>query len=169
MVRRIEFTYGINRVARFRLPELKAGFGDREILDVARILRMEVASMKFLRSKSSITVPEFFIGSELETGKGLWKFAIEYYNDRANHGLHVFIHHGSPDIHTTSSFAYPILCKHLMSLYSDSSSNKGRFSLANRDFGAHNLLVDDDFQIFGVIDFDGVMAAPVEVVAQYPV
>jgi hypothetical protein len=31
-----------------------------------------------------------------------------------------------------------------------------------------NLLVNDDFEIIGVIDFDGVMAAPIEVVAQYP-
>lgn len=53
-----------------------------------------------------------------------------------------------------------------MSLYGSSTS--GPFRLANRDFGAHNLLVNEEFDIVGVIDFEGVMAAPIEVVAQYP-
>ena len=65
------------------------------------------------------------------------------------------------------SFAIPILFKHLISVYGQNSS-RGPFSLTNRDFGAHNLLVNDNFEIIGVIDFDGVMAAPIEVVAQYP-
>lgn len=39
----------------------------------------------------------------------------------------------------------------------------------NRDFGAHNLLVNDNFERIGLIDLDGVMAAPIEAVAQYPV
>ncbi|KAJ4304254.1 hypothetical protein N0V88_001867 [Collariella sp. IMI 366227] len=45
----------------------------------------------------------------------------------------------------------------------------GPFRLTNRDFEAHNTLVNSDFNIVGVIDFDGVIAAPLEVVAQYPV
>lgn len=44
----------------------------------------------------------------------------------------------------------------------------GPFRLTNRDFGAHNLLVNDSFERVSVIDLDGVMAAPIEVVAQYP-
>jgi len=53
-------------------------------------------------------------------------------------------------------------------LYSQNSSRGGLFSLINRDFGAYNLLVNDDFEIIGVIDFNGVMATLIEVVAQYP-
>ena len=45
----------------------------------------------------------------------------------------------------------------------------GPFRLANRDFGAHNVLVNGDFDIVGLIDFDGVMAGPLEAVAQYPI
>jgi hypothetical protein len=56
-----------------------------------------------------------------------------------------------------------------MSLYGQTGSIGGPFSLVNRDFGAHNLLVDYNFQIVGLIDLDGVMAAPIEVVSQYPV
>jgi hypothetical protein len=36
----------------------------------------------------------------------------------------------------------------------------------NQHFGAHNVLVDDDFRIVDLIDFDGVIAAPIELVAQ---
>ncbi|KAG5761086.1 hypothetical protein H9Q72_010812 [Fusarium xylarioides] len=112
---------------------------------------------------------DFFIGPETETGKGPWSSSVEYYDDLANHALQVCLHDASPDVQTASSFANPILFRHLMSLYRQQKSSKESFSLMNRDFGAHNLLVNEKFQIVGVIDFDGVMAAPIEVVAQYPV
>ncbi|KAF9761851.1 hypothetical protein IL306_003659 [Fusarium sp. DS 682] len=249
MVRRIEFTDGINWVAKVRLPELKAEVGDCQVFDMASIHKLEVASMKFLEAKSSIPVPkvhahsanlnndvgaryilmdyihgtaatdlrdakgyeddqfgtpdqdrsfrkqmaeiqvtlstfkfdqigglyqyeetsEFFIGKDPETDQGPWKSSMEYYNDLVNYVLQVCVHEASPDVQTASSFANPILFKHLMSLYSCGNSNQGPFSLVNRDFGAHHLLVDDEFQIVGVIDFDCVMAAPIEVAAQYPV
>ena len=38
-----------NMVARLRLPQLRAVFGDREALDSASTLKVEVASMKFIR------------------------------------------------------------------------------------------------------------------------
>lgn len=46
------------------------------------------------------------------------------------------------------------------------SRDTGLYGLANRDFSAHNVLVDDDPNIIGLIDFDGVIASPVELVAQ---
>ncbi|KAK0656792.1 hypothetical protein B0T16DRAFT_400230 [Cercophora newfieldiana] len=58
MVRRIAFADGISWIARLRLPQLKAGFGDREVLDVASILKVEIAGMKFLKAKISLPVPE---------------------------------------------------------------------------------------------------------------
>lgn len=48
MDRRIAFADGISWVARLRLPQLKEVFGGREVLDVASILEVEIASMKFL-------------------------------------------------------------------------------------------------------------------------
>ncbi|KAF5530799.1 kinase-like domain-containing protein [Fusarium mexicanum] len=224
-------------------------FGDREALDVASTLKVEVASMKFFKARTSIPVPaihsysvdtanevgapyilmdyihgtvatelrdanecegglfgtpdqdrsfrtqmaeiqatlssfkfheigslyqdketcDFFIGPETETGKGPWSSSLENYDDLSNHALQVCIHDASPEVQTAPSFANLILFRHLMSLYRQHTSDKESFSLVNRDFGAHNLLVDEKFQIVGVIDFDGVMAAPIEVVAQYPV
>lgn len=46
MVRHIQFADGVSWVARVKLPEL---FGDRDALDVASTLKVEVSSMKFLK------------------------------------------------------------------------------------------------------------------------
>lgn len=44
MVRRITFVDGVSWVARLRMPHMR-----RELLDVASVLKVEVASMKFLK------------------------------------------------------------------------------------------------------------------------
>ncbi|KND87685.1 hypothetical protein TOPH_07653 [Tolypocladium ophioglossoides CBS 100239] len=112
---------------------------------------------------------DFFLGPEIETGKGPWASSMDYYTDLANHALEECVASAEPDVQESCSFAIPILFKHLMSLYGHSSFMGGPLRLVNRDFGAHNLLVNDNFDIIGMIDLDGVMAAPIEVVAQYPV
>lgn len=43
------------------------------------------------------------------------------------------------------------------------------FCPMNRNLGPHNLLVDDDSYIIGAVDMDGIMAAPYEVAAQFPI
>lgn len=53
MVRRIVFDDGVSWVARVRMPELGAVFGERELLSVASTLRVEVASMKFIKYVSA--------------------------------------------------------------------------------------------------------------------
>lgn len=53
MVRRIVFADGISWVARVRLPQLNTVFGDREVLDVASTLKVEIASMEFLKYVAS--------------------------------------------------------------------------------------------------------------------
>ncbi|KAJ9642577.1 hypothetical protein H2199_004958 [Coniosporium tulheliwenetii] len=60
MVRRITFADGISWVARLRLPELNGVFGGRDALDNACALKIEIASMKFFKSKTSIPVPEVY-------------------------------------------------------------------------------------------------------------
>jgi hypothetical protein len=49
LVRHIVFADGISWIARLRLPQLKAVFGDREALDNVSVLKVEIASMKFLK------------------------------------------------------------------------------------------------------------------------
>jgi hypothetical protein len=43
------------------------------------------------------------------------------------------------------------------------------FALTNRHLDAHDIIVDDDFDITDIIDFDGVMAAPIDLVSQLPI
>jgi hypothetical protein len=52
MVRRITFADGVSWIARLRLPQLKA-VSDSEVLDVASILKVVIAGMKFLRYVAS--------------------------------------------------------------------------------------------------------------------
>ncbi|KAJ4528071.1 hypothetical protein HRR83_000822 [Exophiala dermatitidis] len=248
MVRRILFEDGISWVARLRLPRLGTAVGDRDTLDEARTLKVEVASMNFLQTKTCIPIPkiygysvdannevgapyilmdyingsvatelrmakncdvglfgtfhqdrkfreqmariqvtlssfefdrigslyqdeitsEFFIGPDAETGKGPWMSSMDYYADLANHALQDCVANAGADVQTSWSFAVPVLFKHLISFHGHDITSEGPFKLTNRDFGAHNLLVNNDFEIIGVIDLDGVMAAPIDMVAQYP-
>lgn len=79
---------------------------------------------------------DFFIGPEVETDKGPWTSATEYYTNLANHALQACAHNATPEIQTSCSFALPVLFKHLMSLYGWScSTGGGLFRLVNRDFG----------------------------------
>lgn len=111
---------------------------------------------------------EFFIGPDVETRKGPWTSPMEYYADLAHHALQGCVANAPADVQTSWSFAIPILFKHLISVYGHTATGNVLFRLTNRDFGAHNLLVNNDFEIVGVIDLDGVVAAPIEVVSQYP-
>lgn len=111
---------------------------------------------------------DFFIGPEVETGKGPWQSSADYYSDMTDHALEMCAKYADSAVHTATSFANPILFKHLMSLCGREYNKQATFSLTNRDFGAHNLLVNENFEILGVIDLDNVIAAPIETVAQFP-
>lgn len=49
MVRRITFADDVSWVARLRMPDLDAGFGSRESLSPTSLMRVEVATVKYLR------------------------------------------------------------------------------------------------------------------------
>jgi hypothetical protein len=136
---------------------------------MARI-QAEVLSFKFPLIGGlyySTETSTFYIGPDLETGKDPWKTSTEYYRDLTDHLLKKTDTLGVPRAKETHAFALPVLLNHLMTLHSEERA--GPFRLINRDFGAHNILVDNDFNIVGVVDFDGVMAGPLEMAAQYPV
>ncbi|KAJ3573390.1 hypothetical protein NPX13_g4721 [Xylaria arbuscula] len=108
----------------------------------------------------------FYIGPDIETGKGPWISSSDYYRDLAEHLVTDALLNCPKFSTENNSFVAPTLLNHLMNIYCQGSS--GPYTLTNRDFGPHNILVDNDFNIVGVIDFDGVFAAPTEVAAQYP-
>jgi hypothetical protein len=107
---------------------------------------------------------DFYIGPELQTGKEPWASSTDYYDALVNHLLKSAS--SKDDLRQSPSYMLICILNHLMRIYG--KENTGPFRLTNRDFGAHSILVNDDFEIVGVIDLDGVMAAPLEVVAQYP-
>ncbi|KAJ5919268.1 hypothetical protein N7466_010211 [Penicillium verhagenii] len=109
---------------------------------------------------------EFYIGREVETGQGPWESAMDFYKSYGDHSLSEYRRRGAEDC---ASMAVPALFQILIRLYREQNTNGGPFRLVNRDFGAHNLLVNENFEIISVIDFEEVMAAPMEAVAQYPV
>ena len=128
-------------------------------VDLARCHFDSIGSLRFDEKDN-----EFFIGAEPVTGLGPWKSSFAYYNDIAEHALKSTV--SREELSSRHSFALPLVFKDLVARFC--SDDTGPFSLANRDLGFHNILVDDDFAIIGVIDLDGIMAAPKEVVGQFP-
>ena len=149
----------------FGTPEQNARF-----LRQMASIHVQLASLTFdqigsLR-ESHDNPGHFFIGSEIETGEGPWDTAGQYYPAVSRHRLQVAEHDADPEVRGSYSFGLPHKFCELMSLLQ--TRDAGPYSPANRDFGAHNVLVDDEFNIVGLIDFDGVIAAPIELVAQMP-
>ena len=128
-------------------------------IDLARCRFDSIGSIQFNEKDN-----EFFIGPEIMTGLGPWKSSFAYYIDAAEHALRSAA--SKEEVSSRPSFVVPLVFKDLVTRFC--SDDTGPFSLANRDFGFHNVLVDDDFSVVGVIDLDGIMAAPKEVVGQFP-
>ena len=129
-------------------------------VDLARCRFDTIGSLRFDEKDD-----KFFIGPEIVTGLGPWKSSFAYYNDVAEHALKSSA--SNDELTSRHSFAVPLVFKDLVARFC--SDDTGPFSLTNRDLGFHNVLVDDNFAIIGVIDLDGIMAAPKEVVGQFPV
>lgn len=49
LVRRLQFADGVSWIARLRLPDLPSMFGQREALNAEDCMRIEIATMKYLR------------------------------------------------------------------------------------------------------------------------
>lgn len=67
------------------------------------------------------------------------------------------------------TFITPAICNHALRYSEDPARRNGPFYLTARDFGLHNVLVNDNYDILALIDLDSVMAAPLEVAAQNPI
>ena len=128
-------------------------------VDLARCHFDSIGSLRFDEEKQ-----EFCIGPLLMAGLGPWKSSFAYYSDVAEFVLKSSASYD--EITSRHSFAVPIVFKNLMPRFC--SNDKGSFSLTNLNLGFHNVLVNEDFSLIGVIDLDGIMAAPKEVVGQFP-
>ena len=142
---------------------------DRKLREQMAKIQAEVSSFTFPAIGSlyfSEETNDFFIGPDLATGKGPWSSSLEYYRDLTDGLLNTTTTKCNRLTRDSPSFALPVICNHLLGAYAEETA--GPFRLTNTDFGPHNILIDDDFNIVGIIDFDGVMAVPLEAAAQYP-
>ncbi|CAK1356491.1 unnamed protein product [Cercospora beticola] len=130
-------------------------------------IQIELASCTFDRIGSLYNIDDnFTIGPELITGKGPWNTAEQYWSDLVKSYHTTAEQQGSLQLKNSPSFQLP--SKFLKLIKSYGKLDQKKFCLVNRDFRTHNVLVNDNFEIVGVIDFKSVMAAPIEMVAQFP-
>ncbi|MBE3049254.1 phosphotransferase [Candidatus Bathyarchaeota archaeon] len=142
---------------------------DRKPRDQMAKIQAEVASFTFSSIGGlyySEDTETFYIGPDLETGKGPWASSTDYYRDLTDHLLKTTMSRCGHLTTGIPSFALPVLCNHLLGACGEETA--GPFRLMNTDFGPHNILVNDGFEIVGIVDFDGMKAAPLEAAAQYP-
>lgn len=133
-------------------------------------IHVQLANLRFDRIGSPLQDPKepdrSTVGLEIETGKGPWDTPEAYYAALAGHKLRAAESEAEPEVREQESFSLPQRFPAMMRKYQQ--HHTGPFGLANRDFGAHNVLVDEDFNIVGLVDFDSLIAAPIEFVAQPP-
>ncbi|GIZ49901.1 hypothetical protein CKM354_001291800 [Cercospora kikuchii] len=130
-------------------------------------IQMELASCTFDQIGSIYKIDgHFSIGPEVVSGQGPWDTADAFWHDLTKHYQDIAHQYCDENIKDSPSFELPKKFTDLIKSYG--KPDHRRFHLVNRDFGIHNVLVNDDFEIVGVIDFDGVIAAPIEMVAQFP-
>ncbi|KAL2433690.1 hypothetical protein ABEF94_009123 [Exophiala dermatitidis] len=111
--------------------------------------------MKFLQTKTCFPIPKTYGYSvDAKNEVGAPYILMNYINGDV-----------ATELRVAENCDVGLFARHLISGHDITS--EGSFKLTNRDFGAHNLLVNNDFEIIGVIDLDGVMAAPIDMVAQY--
>ena len=55
-----------------------------------------------------------------------------------------------------------------MPMFTDCASDRGPFSIINTDCGGHNILLDSNCNVVGLIDCDNIIAGPIHLVVQPP-
>lgn len=144
---------------------------DRKFRNQMAALQVEMTSITFDRIGSIYQNPktqEFYIGPDCESGDGPFDSSMDYYRSLAKHSLQHCVRKAPFKVHDDSSFAIPVLFERLMESYADPKSTRGPFGLAKLDFHPGNILVDENFDIVGLIDVDGIMPSPIEVQATLP-
>lgn len=147
--------------------------GTRHVLNQLAKIMVELATCKFDRIGSIFTNADgdFEIGPLLETDSGPYSTAQEYYKAISDHRFHVYADRcfaNNQEAARTGGLHLPLLFNSFMPMFANSRVDKGPFSLTNTDFGPHNVLVDEQLNIVGLIDCDNIFAAPIHVVAQMP-
>ncbi|KAL9072018.1 MAG: hypothetical protein Q9157_005251 [Trypethelium eluteriae] len=116
-------------------------------------------------TRSVSSLKEFVIGPLTETKSGPYENAMDFYKS-------YFVElaknlYGDDWEVETHGQVVKNFHKLVPEMISDQTSLQS-FGLANYDLGPHNLIVDQEFNVIGVIDWDGVIAAPNAVLYRFP-
>ncbi len=150
---------------------------DKHLLTQMADIMVQMATIKFDRIGGihyNEKAQEFEIGVDVETGRGPFSTAKEYFDAVCDREFefqidrHVLRQPKMTENLKKIDFMLPLLFKELMPTLSDGKLNETSFGLANLDFGVHNILVDENYNVLAVIDLADVISAPLHVVAQVP-
>ncbi|KAL2047627.1 hypothetical protein N7G274_000669 [Stereocaulon virgatum] len=134
---------------------------------MARI-QVTLANVRMNRIGSIFESPDGFeVGPDVETAQGPYENPKQYYQAVASQRDERCAVYGHFETDQFNRGDLPALFSLCLKSVADEYT-EDRFGLANRDFGPHNLLVDDDFNIVALFDLDFVLSAPLHVVASLP-
>ena len=134
---------------------------------------LELASHKFDRIGGLVEdgFGAFSIGKDMETNQGPFRTAGEFYSAVSRHRFQGYADNNFEDnleAEQVPGLPLPFMFNSFMQMFTDCGNDTGPFSLTNTDCGSHNILLDADYNIVGLIDCDNIIAAPIHQVAQVP-
>lgn len=112
--------------------------------------------------------PSLTIGPDVYTGSGPWNSSENYYRHLTEALIEEAVNKGYSDNGGSPSYELPALLFNLVKTHSMREFAETGFPSSHRDLGAHNILVNDQFKIVGIVGLKDVAAVPPEMVAQYP-
>lgn len=134
----------------------------------ARISTCECSMIGSLSCSGEKENPSLTIGPDVHTGSGPWNSSEDYYRHLTEALIEEAADNGYSDNGGSPSYELPALLFNLVKTHSMRELAETSFHLAHRDLGAHNILVNDQFNIVGIVGLKDVAAIPPEMVAQYP-
>lgn len=117
----------------------------------------------------------FTIGAEprkadRELGGGPYKTSPEFFHGVARHASVAswFLDEEVDRLDEDGTSSFPFVSECVMTKHRNQSLDKGPFGLAHRRLGSHTVLVNENFEILALLGIRDIMAAPVEMQAQFP-
>ncbi|KAG9232261.1 hypothetical protein BJ875DRAFT_515019 [Amylocarpus encephaloides] len=161
MVRVLEFVDGTRWIARLRMPSLNGSTSDgasitAEFTTISFVVSVTDIPTPFIHAMEpkvhSLVKASFMLMDRLEGNVGM-DLGMEVPSDRKASFFNEMAHIHDVIQGLAESF---------------SIANNGPFPLCHGDFGHNNIVVNDQYQAIGVIDWETAFAAPWEVFAEFP-
>lgn len=172
----MEYIHGSTPVAFCGKPEHNAcrfGTSDQDwnLREQIAAIQIALATMQFPQIGSLCqdrANGQVFIGKESRMGRGPWLDSLWFYHDLADSTMRKTVEVADRRVLGDYSAAVPALFKQVMATYVEGTAQHGPFGLLHLGLGAHNVLVDHNFRVVGLMDVGSIIAGPVEMQALYP-